>query len=520
MLDDALKTELASLFATLTTDILLRHDECQHPAQEELLSMLRGLAECSSRITVTSSGEAHAIPSFCIVRNGAKTGIRFSGVPGGHEFSSLVLAVLNSAEKGKLPDEAIQARIQALKGPIRLRTFVSLSCENCPDVVQMLNLFALIHSDFDHEMIDGGLRQEEVTRLGIQGVPSVLSGDTLLHSGRISLVDLLSVLEKHFGKSESPETVVPKDLGFFDVLVIGGGPAGSSAAIYSARKGLKTAIVADRIGGQLQETRGIENMISIPYTEGPGLSAELSRHLGRYPVSIFEHRKVKSISKEERKEVLLESGETIRAHSVIIASGAKWRELGIPGEKEYLGRGVAFCPHCDGPFYKGRAVAVIGGGNSGVEAAIDLAGIASHVTVFEYNADLKADLVLVDKLRSLPNTTVITNAKSRRIEGDGHKANALVYEDRTTNEERVFAVDGIFVQIGLLPNTGFLKGTLDLAPSGEIVIDAKNRTSAPGIYAAGDVTTTPFKQIIIAMGEGAKAALTAFEDRMLAGAQR
>jgi alkyl hydroperoxide reductase subunit F len=516
MLDTELKSQLTEVFQCLDSEIRIAYDESTHEAQAELLAMIRDLAGCSSFISLASSGQKNSLPSFVLDQRGIQTGIRFTGVPGGHEFSSLVVAILNAAGKGKLPDEFTRRRISQIKGPVRLKTYISLSCENCPDVVQALNLFALLHPDFHHEMIDGGLAQDEVERLGIQGVPSIMVGSTLLHSGRISLIDLIALLEGHFGSETQDATPANQDLGEFDVLVIGGGPAGASAAIYSARKGLSTAIIAEKIGGQVQETKGIENLISIPYTEGPRLSAELSRHLEQYPIQILEHRKVKAISKDPIKEIELVSGETLRAKSVIIATGAKWRELGIPGEKEYLGRGVAFCPHCDGPFYKNKIVAVIGGGNSGVEAAIDLAGIAKQVTVIEYHDTLKADQVLVDKLKSLPNTQVMTGVKMKAIEGDGQKVHALVYEHRASGEERRLPIDGIFVQIGLLPNSQFLKGTLELTPMGEIPVDAKGRTSVPGIYAAGDVTTTPFKQIIIAMGEGAKAALAAFEDRMLA----
>jgi alkyl hydroperoxide reductase subunit F len=516
MLDSELKSQLSEVFQALDSEIRLVYDESDHAAQSELLALIQDLAGCSSFISLSASGKTSPLPSLTLFRGATQSGVRFTGVPGGHEFSSLVVAILNLAGKGKMPDEFTRARITRLKGPIRIRTYISLSCENCPDVVQALNLFAILHPDFNHEMIDGGLAQEEVETLGIQGVPSILVGETLLHSGRISMIDLLALLEGHFGSEAQDSTPMNQDLGEFDVLVVGGGPAGASAAIYSARKGLSTAIIAEKIGGQVQETKGIENLISVPYTEGPRLTAELSRHLEHYPIRVLEHRKVKSISTDSVKAIELMSGETLRAKSVIIATGAKWRELGIPGEKEYLGRGVAFCPHCDGPFYKNKIVAVIGGGNSGIEAAIDLAGIAKHVTVFEYQDTLKADQVLVDKLNSLPNTQVITGVRTQAIEGDGQKVHTLVYDHRASGEERRLPLDGVFVQIGLLPNSQFLKGTLELTPMGEIPVDAKGRTSVPGIYAAGDVTTTPFKQIIIAMGEGAKAALTAFEDRMLA----
>jgi alkyl hydroperoxide reductase subunit F len=346
-------------------------------------------------------------------------------------------------------------------------------------------------------------------------VPSVIHGDRLLHSGKSQLADLLGVLESVFG-SEAPQSET--GLGEFDVAVIGGGPAGVSSAIYAARKGLRVALVAERFGGQVRDTKGIENLISIPYTEGPNLAAKLSEHLSHYNVSLFEHRRVRDISGEGAKRVRLESGEYLDAGAVIVATGAKWRQLGIPGEKEHIGQGVAFCAHCDGPFYKGKRVAVVGGGNSGVEAALDLANIAAHVTLFEYGERLKADRVLVEKLRALPNARVLTRVKSTRVIGDGKKVSGLEYQDLATGGIQVLDLDGVFVQIGLLPNSQFVKDLVKTTPQGEIVVDAKGRTDVPGIYAAGDVTTIPFKQIVVAMGDGAKVALTVFEDRMHAQA--
>jgi alkyl hydroperoxide reductase subunit F len=382
-------------------------------------------------------------------------------------------------------------------------------------VVQALNQMALLHPSFKHEMIDGGYAQEQIEALGIQGVPSVVVADKLIHSGRITLLDLITKLESTFGVAESADKAFERNLGHHDVVVIGGGPAGASAAIYSVRKGLKTVLLAEKFGGQVQETRGIENLISVPYTEGPQLAASLAKHVAAYPVQVLEHRKVKTISKDKPKKIELESGEFLTADAVIVATGAKWRELNIPGEKEYLGRGVAFCPHCDGPFYKGKKIAVIGGGNSGVEAAIDLAGIVKEVVLFEFNENLKADKILVDKLRSLKNVTVVTNARTQKVLGDGQKVNGLEYFDRKTEVVKTENLEGIFVQIGLLPNSQFLKDVVELSKFGEVIVDQKGHTSVPGIYAAGDVTTTPYKQIIISMGEGAKAALAAFEDRML-----
>ena len=516
MLDAELIAQLETVFAKLTGEVRLRVARSDHSAQGELEAMLAGLASASARIRVEGSEARYEAPWFEVLGGdpGAASGsIAFRGVPGGHEFSSLVLAILNRDGKGKLPDAGIASRIRALRGPIRLRTYVSLSCENCPEVVQALNLMASLHPDFHHETVDGALAQDEVAALGLQGVPSVVSEGELLHAGKAQFVDLLSALEGEFGSATAAGA--ERHLGAFDVAVIGGGPAGTSAAIYSARKGLKTAIIAERVGGQLRDTKGIENMISMAYTEGPRLAAQLAEHLSRYPVEVYEHRRVRDIGEAAGglRRIALESGETLDARAVIVATGAKWRLLGIPGEKEHIGQGVAFCAHCDGPFYKGKRVAVVGGGNSGVEAAIDLANIAEHVTLLEYGPRLKADTILIEKLTALPNAVVLTGSKSTRIVGDGKKVSALEYQD-AGGAVQALAVDGVFVQIGLSPNSQCVKHLVETTPRGEIVVDAKGRTRAEGIYAAGDVTTVPFKQIVVAMGEGAKVALAAFEDRM------
>jgi alkyl hydroperoxide reductase subunit F len=514
MLDKQIIDQLKSVYEKLNGNVELVYAESGHEKQAELVEMLEQVASTSEQITVKSSGRTTVSPFFEVVHDGHLTGIRFSGVPGGHEFTSLVLAILNSDRQGKLPDDGIIRRIQGLKGPISLKTYVSLSCENCLEVVQSLNIMAVFHPEMTHEMVDGGLVTDEIEALGIQGVPSVMDGELLVSSGKAGLPDLLEKLEAAFGQSETVARE-PVDLGFFDVAVVGGGPAGVSSAIYSARKGLKTAIVAERIGGQVKDTLGIENLISVPYTEGAELADKLARHVAQYDITVLEHRRLESVIDGQVKRLELNSGEYLESGSLIIATGAKWRELNIPGEKEYIGRGVAFCPHCDGPFYKGKDVAVIGGGNSGIEAAIDLAGIVKSVTVFEFLPELKADKVLVEKLESMENVSIIKNAQTTRVVGNGEKVTGLSYKDRETNEEQVRELDGIFVQIGLLPNSGFLGDLVETNRFGEIVVDEKCRTSASGVYAAGDVTTVPYKQIIISMGEGAKAALTAFEDRML-----
>ncbi len=512
MLDQDLIEQLKSVYESLEAKIELVYFKSNHTNQSELVELLTGLTKASNKIVAVELNQESDVPRFYIQKNGQKTGIAFTGIPGGHEFTSLVLAILNADGKGKLPDGGVAQRIKNLKGPVRIQTYVSLTCENCPDVVQALNQMAVIHPDFQHEMIDGGYRESDIQRLGIQGVPSVVINDKMIHSGRITFLDLLVKLEDAVGKNESAVADKEVDLGNFDVVVIGGGPAGVSAAIYSARKGLSVAVIAERMGGQVQDTKGIENLISVVYTEGPELAAAMQKHMMSYQVKCFEQRRVKSMTAD--KKIFLEGGEFLTGSSIIIATGAKWRELNVPGEKDYMGRGVAYCPHCDGPFYKGKSVAVIGGGNSGVEAAIDLAGIVKDVVLLEYGDKIKADQVLVDKLKSLPNTRILTNAKTLQVLGNGEKVVGLEYEDRVSAEKKTVNLDGIFVQIGLLPNSSFAKGVVETTQYGEIQIDIKGRTNIPGIYAAGDVTTVPYKQIVIAMGEGSKAALTSFEDRM------
>lgn len=518
MLDPQMKEQLTSVFAVLDKPVELVYENSAHDDQNDLLEMLQDVASTSPLIVLRKNeGGTSAMPQFHISYEGKHTGIVFKGIPGGHEFTSLILAILNTNRKGKLLDSLIVDRVKRLNKNITVQTFISLTCENCPEVVQALNQMALVHGSLRHEIIDGGYVQDDVQKLGIQGVPSLVANSKMFHSGRIQLLDLLTKLEATFGVDESaaPSEPVNKNLGHFDVLVIGGGPAGASAAIYSVRKGQSTALITEKIGGQVQETKGIENLISVTYTEGPQLAAQLNQHIASYPIHVFENRRVKKIHTENKiKAIELESGEHLTASSIIVTTGAKWRELGVEGEKEYLGRGVAYCPHCDGPFYKGKKVAVIGGGNSGVEAAIDLAGIVREVVVFEYNDALKADQILVDKLKSMPNVSIVTNARTEKVIGDGQKVQQIQYLDRSLDKTEKMDLDGIFVQIGLVPNSQFLKDTVNLSKFGEIIVDEKCRTSIPGIYAAGDVTTTPYKQIVIAMGEGAKAALAAFEDRV------
>jgi len=517
MLDSAITDQLKSLFAELESSLTLRLRPSEHPRQQELRDLLAEVAGTSSAITVAEEGEPSPTPRFDILRGDEETGITFRAIPGGHELSSLVLALLNADGKGKLPDEGLRARIARLAGPIRLRTYVSLSCTNCPDVVQYLDQLALLHDDFQHEIVDGALVEEEVAQLGIQAVPSVFdvagAGDPrLLRVGKADLPTLLAALEEQYGTSR--ETAAPVTVKDYDVAVIGGGPAGAAAAIYSARKGLSTVVIAEQLGGQVRDTAGIENLISVSYTEGIKLAADLRAHIEHNEIDLLEHRRVEEVAGGAEKTIRLQGGEVVRTRFLIVATGARWRELGVPGEREYLGRGVAFCPHCDGPFYKGRPVAVVGGGNSGIEAAIDLAGICSHVTVLEFAEQLNADEVLIKRLEQLPNVDVVTGARATEILGDGAKVTGIAWQDRKTEQQKQRELEGVFVQIGLVPNSALVRELVAVNRAGEIEVDSKCRTSAAGIYAAGDVTNVPWKQIVIAMGEGAKAALAAFEDRI------
>lgn len=513
MLDASLKEQLKSLFSALEADYVFDiRVRAGHPSRTDLLQLLEDTASCSDRIGCRIA-EGDAL-EFGLLKNGQDLGICFKAVPNGHEFSSLVLALLNADGKGKnLPDEATLRRLKQLKGPAVLTTYMSLTCINCPDVVQALNLMALLHPQIRHTAIDGALYPDEAERLRIQAVPAVFLGEETLHIGRSSFGELLDKLESRLG-TEPAEQPAPT-VRHFDVLVAGGGPAGVSAAIYSARKGLKVAIVAGQIGGQVNETVGIENLISVPYTTGKTLATDLRKHLESYDIQICDNRRIEACAIEGSEKILrTKGGEEFRAPALIIATGASWRKLNVPGEAAYIGKGVAFCPHCDGPFYKGKRVAVIGGGNSGVEAAIDLAGICSEVTVIEFMESLKADTVLQQKLHSLPNVQVLTHTQTLEMAGDGQKMNALRLKNRENGTESLVPFDGVFIQIGLSANSELFKEIVEVNRAGEILTDRNCRTSVPGIYAAGDVSDVAYKQIIISMGEGAKAALSAFEDKI------
>jgi NADH-dependent peroxiredoxin subunit F len=512
MLDTSFKEQLKGIFASLESDYLLDISVSEsHESRSELLELLGDVGECSEKIAIqVSAGDGL---QFALIKDSKPTGVTFRGIPNGHEFTSFLLAILNSDGKGKnFPDGFIANRIKALKGSIRLTTYVSLTCTNCPDIVQALNMMAVLNPSITHEMVDGAINQEEVDALKLQGVPTVFADGAQIHVGRGELSDLLAKLEEKYGSATTTSEKTIKD---YDVVVVGGGPAGASAAIYSARKGLKVALLAERVGGQVKETLGIENLISTSKTTGEILANNLKLHMEDYPIDILEHRKVEHVEVNGfNKVVYVAGGEQFVTPALIIATGASWRKLNVPGEIEYIGRGVAFCPHCDGPFYKGKHVAVVGGGNSGIEAAIDLAGICSKVTVLEFMDTLKADQVLQDKAKSLSNVEIFVSKQSVEVIGNGEKVIGLKVKDRVTEEESVIDLDGIFVQIGLAPNSAAFKDVVDVNRIGEIAIDTHCRTNVPGIYAAGDVSIVPFKQIIIAMGEGAKASLSAFEDRM------
>lgn len=508
--------QVRSLFAHLKSDFTFKSScDPAHEKAEEFATFLNDVSSCSDKVSVEEDRADNGALEFSIIKDGTDTGIKFRGIPGGHEFSSLLLAVLNADGIGKnLPDDATRRRIAALRSPLSLRTYVSLTCTNCPDVVQALNVVALTHPGVTHEVIDGALWQDETERLGIQGVPSVFAGDELIHVGRGDLTALLDKFEERFGTAV-PDDTHEKEEHEHDAVVIGGGPAGVSAAIYLARKGLEVALVCQRIGGQMLDTTGIENFISVPETTGKTMADNLKEHAERYRINLYENRNVESAELSGiRKRINVKGGEAFSAPAVIIATGAGWRRLEVPGESEYIGRGVAFCPHCDGPFYKGKRVAVIGGGNSGMEAAIDLAGICREVTLLEFADELRADTVLQEKARSLPNVSIRTAMQTTEIYGDGKKVTAISVKDRKNGDTQRIELEGVFVQIGLVANSGIFADELETTERKEIKVDRFCRTSLPGVYAAGDVTDVPYKQIIIAMGEGAKAALSAFDDRV------
>lgn len=509
MLDINIQTQLKAYLEKIVEPIVLTATLDDSSKSTEMLALLNQVAELSDKISLKNDGTNQQVPSFNVSKVDSDARVTFSGLPMGHEMASFILAILQVSGYPPKVEEHILEQIRSLNSSMHFQTFISLSCHNCPDVVQALNLMAALNPNIRHEMIDGAIFQNLVNQHQIMAVPTVLLNGQTFGQGRMNIEEIIAKLD-----TSNPEEAIAKlnAKDEFDVLVIGGGPAGSSAAIYAARKGIRTGLVAEKFGGQVMDTLGIENFISVKETEGPKLVQALEQHVKSYKVDIMNLQLAEAVRKTDHGiEVTLSNGAKLTSKSVILSTGARWREMNVPGEKEYRGKGVAYCPHCDGPLFKDKRVAVIGGGNSGVEAAIDLAGVVSHVTLLEFDSKLRADAVLQAKLASLPNVTVIKNALTKEVLGDGQKVNSLRYEDRLTGNQMKIELEGIFVQIGLLPNTEWLKDTLDLSPRGEIIIDAKGETSIPGIFAAGDCTTVPYKQIIIAMGEGAKASLGAFD---------
>ena len=511
MLDANLKGQLKGYLANITQPIELVASLDESAKSRELGELLGDIAELSDKVTVVT-GTDKRVPSFMIRRAGTDIGVRFAGLPMGHEFTSLVLALL---QVGGHPSKAAQDLIQQIKdidGDFAFETYFSLSCQNCPDVVQALNLMSVLNPRISHVAIDGALFKDEVDSRKVMAVPTVFLNGEPFASGRMELEQIVAKIDSG-AATRAAEKIKAQEP--FEVLIVGGGPAGAAAAIYTARKGIRTGVAAERFGGQVLDTMDIENFISVSRTEGPKLASAMEAHVKDYDVEIMNLQKAAKLIPARTEggyhEVVLENGASLKGRTLILSTGARWRQMGVPGEEEYRNKGVAYCPHCDGPLYKGKRVAVIGGGNSGVEAAIDLAGIVAHVTLIEFDSQLRADAVLQRKLASLPNVKIITSALTSKVDGDGDRVTGLSYKDRNSGIEHDVALEGIFVQIGLLPNTEWLKGTVALSPRGEVLVNDRGETSVPGVFAAGDCTTVPYKQIIIAMGEGAKASLAAFD---------
>ncbi len=511
MLNETLKTQLQAYLQRLTLPIELVASLDESAGASEMRELLRTLAGMSTLITLREDGQDERKPSFSMARQGSEARLRFAAVPLGHEFTSLVLALLWAGGHPPKVEPQVLEQVRQLEGEHHFEVFMSLSCHNCPDVVQALSLMALVNPNVTTTVIDGALYQEEVQRRHILAVPMVWRNGASLASGRMSIEEIIAKLD---ARSDAQVAAELTERAPYDMLVVGGGPAGAAAAVYAARKGIRTGVLAERIGGQTNDTLGIENYISVLATDGPKFAVALESHMKAYDVDLMPRQKVARIVPADASGLIgveLQNGATLHARSLVLSTGARWRQVGVPGEEEYRNRGVAYCPHCDGPLFKGKRTAVIGGGNSGVEAAIDLAGIVAHVTLIEFGEQLKADAVLVRKLQSLPNITILTQAQTLEITGDGQKVNGLNWLNRASGEQQHMALDGVFVQIGLVPNTEFLRGTVELNRAGEIVIDERGQTNLPGVFAAGDATTVPFKQIVIAAGEGAKAALSAFD---------
>ena len=504
MLEENLKGQLKQYLDLLENDLVLRLNADTSDANgKKVHDFVTEIADMSPRITIESSSDIKA-PGFSVDQKGSVSGVAFAGVPLGHEFNSLVLALLQVSGREPKIEADLKARIQSITKPYHFETYVSLTCHNCPDVVQALNIMSVLNENISHTMIEGGMFQDEINARGVMAVPTVFVNDEEFSSGRMSPEEILNKLIGQVG-SDSFEDKDP-----YDVLVVGGGPAGASAAIYAARKGIRTGILAEKFGGQPLETLGIENFIGTPYTEGPKLAAQLEEHVKTYPVDVMKTQKAVKLAKNELVEVTLENGAVLQSKTVVLSTGARWRSLGIPGEEEFKNKGIAYCPHCDGPLFAGKKIAVVGGGNSGIEAAIDLAGVVEHVTVLEFLPELKADKVLQDKLYSLDNVTVLTNVETKAIHGQD-KVESVDYVNRETQEAVTLELAGVFILIGLVPNTEWLDGVVERTARGEIIVDKQGATNLPGVFAAGDCTDSAYKQIIIAMGSGATASLGAFD---------
>ncbi|MBP7083755.1 MAG: alkyl hydroperoxide reductase subunit F [Giesbergeria sp.] len=517
MLDDTLKTQLKAYLERLQRPVELVATLDDSATSNELRELLQDIRAQSDKITVVENNDLDVRkPSFLITNpgenSGVRSGVRFAGVPLGHEFTSLVLALLQVGGHPSKEAADLLEQVRGLDGDFHFETYYSLSCHNCPDVVQALNLMSVLNPRITHTAIDGGVFQNEIEARGIMGVPTVFLNGERFGQGRMELAEIIAKLDTGSGARDAAKLNAKEA---FDVLIVGGGPAGAAAAVYAARKGIRTGVVAERFGGQVLDTVGIENFISVQHTEGPQFAAAMERHVRDYEVDIMNLQRAKALVPATEEggliEVQLENGARLKSRTVIVSTGARWRNMNVPGEEQYRTKGVTNCPHCDGPLFKGKHVAVIGGGNSGIEAAIDLAGVVAHVTVLEFAPELKADAVLQRKLKSMPNVEVILNAQTTEVNGDGHKVTGITYKDRTNDAVKQIALEGIFVQIGLLPSTEWLKGTVALSRFGEIEVDNHGRTDVPGVLAAGDCTTAPYKQIITAAGDGAKAALAAFD---------
>lgn len=514
MLDQNMTQQLKSYLANLREPVELVASLADDEKSAQTRELITEIAALHDLVSAQFDGDDARKPSFAIRRgNDASRQVRFAGLPMGHEFTSLVLALLWAGGHPPKVDAELIDQIRALDGDYDFEMYFSLSCHNCPDVVQALTLMALENPRISATLIEGGAYQEEVEERGVMAVPATFLNGESFYNGKMELAEILSRLDSN-ADARAAEKLAAKDP--FEVLVVGGGPAGAAAAIYTARKGFRTGIAAERFGGQLHDTLGIENLPGTPYTEGPKLAGELERHVGEYDIDLMNLARAEKLIPAAQAggyhEVVMANGASLKSRSLILSTGARWRNLGVPGEAEYRNKGVAYCPHCDGPLFKGKRVAVIGGGNSGVEAAIDLAGIVGHVTLIEFDSKLRADEVLQKKLRSMANVAIITSAMTTEVTGDGERVNGLIYQDRTTDEAHTIDLEGVFVQIGLVPNTEWLKDSgLELSKHGEIVIDEEGATNLPGVFAAGDCSTVPFKQIVVAMGGGAKAGLSAFD---------